>query len=92
MPFLREGSLFFRIKRIQYNLMSFNNQNHYGFGKDPSVPLGAGLRFNFLVAAHPNVRRPPKFLRALDLELFAKPLFCRFFQVHQIIQGKGNDD
>jgi hypothetical protein len=65
--------------------MSFKNQNHHGFGKDPSVPFGAGLRFNFVVAARPNVRRPLKFLRALDLELFAKPLICRFLQVHQII-------
>jgi len=51
---LREGSLFFCIKRIQYNLVSFNNQNHnqnhHGFGKDPSAPLEAGLRFNLVVA------------------------------------------
>jgi hypothetical protein len=65
--------------------MSFNNQNHHGFGKNPSVPLGAGLRLNCVVTARPNGRRPPKFLRALDLEPFAKPLICRFLQVHQII-------
>jgi hypothetical protein len=46
-----------------------------GFVKSPSVPLGAGLRFTFVVAAHIGVRRTPQFLRALHLELFTKPSF-----------------
>jgi hypothetical protein len=33
--------------------------------KSPSIPLGAGLRGNFVVAAHPQVRLTPQFLRAL---------------------------
>jgi hypothetical protein len=44
-----------------------------GFVKSPAVPLGAGLRFNFVVAAHPLVRLTPQFSRALHLELFTKP-------------------
>jgi hypothetical protein len=39
------------------------------FGKNPS----AALRFDFVVAAHLPMRLPPKFLRALHLELFTKP-------------------
>jgi hypothetical protein len=31
------------------------------------------LRFNFVAAAHPNVRLAPRFLRALHPELFTKP-------------------
>ena len=36
-----------------------------GLVKSPSVLLGAGLRGNFVVAAHPQVRLTPQFLRAL---------------------------
>jgi hypothetical protein len=38
--------------------------NFDGFVKSPSVLLGAGLRFNFVFAAHLEVRFPPQFLRA----------------------------
>jgi hypothetical protein len=47
--------------------------NEDGFVKSPSVPLGAGLRGNFVVAAHLLVRLTPQFLRALHLELFMNP-------------------
>jgi hypothetical protein len=40
-----------------------------GLAKSPS----AALRFNFVIAAHPDVRLTPQFLRALHLELFTKP-------------------
>jgi hypothetical protein len=43
-----------------------------GLVKSPS----AALRFNFVVAAHLEVRLTPQFLRALHLELFTKPSFC----------------
>jgi hypothetical protein len=36
-----------------------------GLAKSPSVPLRAGLRFNFGAAAYSSVRRNPKFLRPL---------------------------
>jgi len=52
---------------------------HDDFVKSPSVPLGAGLRGNFVAAAHPLVRLTPQFLRALHLELFTKPSFPWFF-------------
>jgi hypothetical protein len=42
-----------------------------GLVKSPS----AALRGNFVVAAHPSVRLPPQFLRALHLEFFTKPSF-----------------
>jgi len=35
-----------------------------GFVKSSSVPLEAGLRFNFVAAVHPKVRLTPQFLRA----------------------------
>jgi len=46
-----------------------------GLVKIPSVPLGAGLRFNFVVVPRNAgyVRLTPQFLRALQLELFTKP-------------------
>ena len=50
-----------------------------GLVKSPSVPLGAGLRFNFVAAVYCFVRFAPQFLRALHLELFAKPSFRRLF-------------
>jgi hypothetical protein len=46
-----------------------------GLVKSPS----AALRFNFVVAAHRNVRLTPQFLRALHLELFTKPSFLDLF-------------
>jgi hypothetical protein len=42
-----------------------------GFVKSPS----AALRFNFVVAAHPEVRLTPPFLRASHLELFTRSSF-----------------
>jgi hypothetical protein len=45
--------------------------NDDGIVKSPS----AALRFNFVVAAHLEVRLTPQFLRAWHLELFTKPSF-----------------
>jgi hypothetical protein len=42
-----------------------------GFVKSPS----AALHFNFVAAAHLQVRLTPQFLRALHLEFFTKPSF-----------------
>jgi hypothetical protein len=50
-----------------------------GLVKSPSVPLEAGLRGNFVVAAHLFVRLTPQFLRAWHLELFTKPSCCVLF-------------
>jgi hypothetical protein len=54
-----------------FSFRSFLETKIDGFVKSPS----AALRFNFVVAAHLEVRFTPQFLRALHLELFTKPSF-----------------
>jgi hypothetical protein len=50
--------------------------------KSPS----AALRFNFVVAVHPEVRLTPQFLRAWHLELFTKSSGQRLFTRSSIIE------
>jgi hypothetical protein len=65
----------------------FTTPNVNGFVKSPSVPLGAGLRGNFVVVAHLEVRLPPQFLRAgsrLRRESFLQShRFADFLRNHQ---------
>ena len=50
-----------------YDAAFFKELKCDGLVKSPSVLLGAGLRFNFVVAAYLLVRFTPQFLRALDV-------------------------
>jgi hypothetical protein len=55
--------------------------NNDGLVKNPSVPLGAGLRFNFVVAAH--------LVSALHISVFARLASGAFYETIVLVTFYG---